>query len=80
MSNQNQKSMDPDFLDGIDDQFQRLMKLYGNGKRNGRSNGKPVIEDRLVLEILELLHGLPKGQKEEVLAFVQSVKSREIQG
>ncbi len=76
MSNQNQRAPDPDFLDGIDDQFQRLMKLYGNGKRNGRSNGRPVIDDRVILEILELLHGFSKSQKEEVLAYVQSVKSK----
>jgi hypothetical protein len=68
--------MDPDFLDGIDDQFQRLMKLYGNGKRNGRSNGRPTLDDRLVLEIVEVLQSLSKSQKEEVLAYVQSLKSK----
>ena len=66
--------MDHDFLDGIDDQFQRLMKL-GNGKRNGRSNGRTG-EDRLVLEIVSQLHGLSKEQKEEVMAFIQSLKQQ----
>ena len=68
--------MDPDFLDGIDDQFQRLMKLYGNGKRNGRSHGRPTAEDRLVLEIVDQLQSLTKSQREEVLAYVQSLKSK----
>jgi hypothetical protein len=68
--------MDPDFLDGIDDQFQRLMKLYGNGKRNGRSHGRPTVDDRLVLEIVEVLQSLSKSQKEEALAYVQSLKSK----
>ena len=67
--------MENDFLDGIDEQFQRLMKLYGNGKRNGRSVGKSH-EDHLIGEIIELLQGLSKSQREEVLAFVQTLKQK----
>jgi hypothetical protein len=65
--------MDNDFLDGIDDQFQRLMKLHGNGKRNGHSMGRSK-EDPLVSEILEHVQSLSKNQKEEVLAFVRSLQ------
>jgi len=68
--------MDNDFLDGIDEQFQRLMKLYGNGKRNGRSSSKSP-EDRLVVEIVEQLYSLSQAQKEEVLAYiVQMIKQK----
>ncbi len=68
--------MDPDFLDGIDDQFQRLMKLYGNGKRNGRSNGRSNGDDRLLLEIMEHLQGLSRVQNEQVLVYIQSLKQK----
>ena len=67
--------MEPDFLEGIDDQFQRLMKLYGNGKRNRRSNGHSV-DDRLILEIVDAIQGFSKGQKEQVLAYIQSLKQK----
>ncbi len=76
MSNQSQPSMDTDFLDGIDDQFQRLMKLYGNGKRNGRSNGRASGEDRLLVEIMDQLHGFSRVQKEQVLVYIQSLKQK----
>jgi len=65
--------MDNDFLDGIDDQFQRLMKLQGNGKRNGHSMGRSK-EDPLVSEIFEHVQSLSKKQKEEVLVFVRSLQ------
>jgi len=68
--------MDPDFLEGIDDQFQRLMKLNGNGKRNGRSNGQYSADDRLILEIVEGMQSFSKGQKEQVLAYIQSLKQK----
>jgi hypothetical protein len=29
--------MDSDFLDGIDEYFERLVELNGNGRRNGSS-------------------------------------------
>ena len=67
--------MEPDFLEGIDDQFQRLMKLYGNGKRNGRSRQYST-DDRLTLEIVESIQGFSKGQKEQVLAYIQSLKQK----
>jgi hypothetical protein len=65
--------MDNDFLDGIDEQFQRLMKLYGNGKRNGRPMSRSK-EDRLINDIIDQLHKLSQRQKEEVLAFIQSLE------
>ena len=69
--------MDNDFLDGIDEQFQRLMKLYGNGKRNGHpiSGSK---DDRLVTEIVDHLHNLSKSQQEEVLTFVRSLEKQKV--
>lgn len=69
--------MDNDFLDGIDEQFQRLMKLYGNGKRNGRHMGRSQSqEDRLIVEIVDHLHKLSKTQKEEALTFIQSLQQK----
>ena len=65
--------MDNDFLDGIDEQFQRLMKLNGNGRRNGHSLGRSAAEDRLVTEIVDHLHTLSTAQKEQVLVFVRSL-------
>jgi len=76
MNNQTQRAMEPDFLEGIDDQFQRLMKLYGNGRKNGRSNGQPSVDDRLTLEIVEAVQGFSIGQKEQVLAYIQSLKQK----
>ena len=67
--------MENDFLEGIDEQFQRLMKLYGNGKRNGRSSSKSP-DDRLVAEIVDQIQPLTQPQKEEVLAFIQSLKQK----
>ena len=70
--------MDNDFLDGIDEQFERLMKLNGNGKRNGHSMGRSN-EDRLVTEIVDHLHNLSKAQKEEVLTFVRSLQQQKVE-
>jgi hypothetical protein len=70
--------MDNDFLDGIDEQFQRLTKLNGNGKRNGNSVGRPK-EDPLVAEIVDHLHNLSKDQKEEVLTFVCSMQKQKVE-
>ena len=64
--------MENDFLDGIDEQFQRLMKLNGNGKRNGRALSRPK-EDHLIVEIVDHLQKLSQRQKEEVLTFVQTL-------
>ena len=70
--------MDNDFLDGIDEQFQRLMKLNGNGKRNGHSMGRSK-EDRLLTEIVDHLQNLSKAQKEEVLTFVRSLQREKVE-
>jgi hypothetical protein len=70
--------MDNDFLDGIDEQFQRLMKLNGNGKRNGHSMGRSK-EDLLTTEIVEHLHNLSKPQKEEVLTFIRSLQREKVE-
>ena len=69
------RSMDHDFLDGIDEQFQRLMKLYGNGKGNGRPGSMPQ-EDRLSIKIVEQLDGLSVAQKEDVLSYIQTLKEK----
>ena len=70
--------MENDFLDGIDEAFQRLMKLNGNGKRNGHSMGRSK-EDRLITEIIERLHNLSKPQQEEVLTFVRSLTKQKVE-
>jgi hypothetical protein len=67
--------MDHDFLDGIDEQFQRLMKVNGNGKSNGRS-GTRSKEDRLVSRIVDELDGMSTDQKEEVLAYIKTLKHK----
>ena len=68
--------MDDDFLDGIDEAFQRLMKLNGNGKRNGNSNRSK--DDRLVTEIVDHLRNLSRSQQEEVLKFVRSLEQPKV--
>jgi len=68
--------MDDDFLDGIDEAFQRLMKLNGNGKRNGNSNRSK--EDRLVMDIVDHLRNLSRAQQEEVLNFVRSLEQQKV--
>lgn len=72
--------MENDFLDGIDEQFQRLMKLNGNGngKRNGHSMSRSK-EDRLVAEIVDRLHNLSKSQQEEVLTFIHSMEKQKVE-
>jgi hypothetical protein len=70
--------MDNDFLDGIDEAFQRLMKTNGNGKRNGNSLSRSK-EDRLIREIVEGLHNLSKSQQEEVLTFVRSLEKQKVE-
>jgi len=69
--------MDDDFLDGIDEAFQRLMKLNGNGKRNGVSSRSK--EDRLVMEIVDHLRSLSRAQQEEVLKFVRSLEQQKVE-
>ena len=61
--------MDRDFLDGIDEHFERLMKLHGHSRRNGRSRSG-ASRDRILLDRLE---GLSGTQKQEVLDFVRSL-------
>jgi len=70
--------MENDFLDGIDEAFQKLMKLNGNGKTNGHSMGRSK-EDRVITEIVEHLQNLSKSQKEQVLAFVLSVEKQKVE-
>jgi hypothetical protein len=64
-----------DFLNGIDEQFQRLMKQQGNGKGNGRPR-KTVPEQSLTTRITEQIAGLTHSQREEVLAFIQVLKQK----
>jgi hypothetical protein len=68
-----------DFLDGIDEQFQRLMKQQGNGKGNGRGNGRPqpqVPEQSVTARIMAEISALTHAQREEVLAFVLRLKQK----
>jgi hypothetical protein len=67
--------MENDFLDGIDETFQKMMSSNGNGKRNGHSVLQSR-EDRLIREIVNHLHNLSKPQQEEVLGFVRSLTQR----
>ena len=69
--------MTNDFLDGIDEAFQQLMKLNGNGKRNGYSIGR-AREDRLITEITSHLHKLSKEKQEEVLNFIRSLENQKV--
>ncbi len=64
--------MDRNFLDGIDEHFERLMKLNGHSRRNGRSRSG-ASRDRILLEITDRLEGLSGTQKQEVLDFVRSL-------
>jgi len=69
--------MENDFLDEIDEAFQRLTN-NGNGKRNGHSISRSK-EDRVVMEIIEQLHNLSKAQQEEVLKFVRSIGRQKVE-
>ena len=64
-----------DFLDGIDEQFQRLMKQHGNGKSNGRAHHNPP-EQSVTSRIVEQISDLTHAQREEVLEFIQTLKHK----
>jgi hypothetical protein len=68
--------MENDFLDGIDEAFQRLMKLNGNGKRNGHSAASR--EDRVITEIMDRICNLSRAQQEEVLSFIRSLEKQKV--
>jgi hypothetical protein len=65
-----------DFLDGIDEQFQRLMKQHGNGKSNGRGRTQAPTQQSVTARITEEIAGLTHSQREEVLAFIHSLKQK----
>jgi len=69
--------MENDFLDEIDEAFQRLTS-NGNGKRNGHSISRSK-EDRLVMEIIEELPSLSRSQQEQVLNFVRSLERQKVE-
>jgi hypothetical protein len=73
----NSADMDNDFLDGIDEAFQRLMKLDGNANRNGHPRGTSQ-EDRIVSEIVSRLNNLSVSKREEVLTFVRSISTEKV--
>ena len=66
-----------DFLDGIDEAFQRLMQLNGSSKRNGNSMSRSS-EARITTEIVQRLHKLSTTQKEEVLKFIASLEQHKV--
>jgi hypothetical protein len=69
--------MDHDFLDGIDEHFERLMKERGNGRSNGRSR-KPSNNgsgsDPKLRAIMDGLEQLSDSEKDDVLEYVRSLK------
>ena len=66
-----------DFLDGIDEQFQRLMKQQGNGKSKGRSRTpSPPPQQSVTARITDEIASLSHSQREEVLAFIQALKQK----
>jgi hypothetical protein len=65
-----------DFLDGIDEQFQRLMKQQGNGKGNGRARTPAAPAQSVTASIIEQISDLTHSQREEVLAFIKSLKHK----
>jgi hypothetical protein len=67
-----------DFLDGIDEAFQRLTKLNGNGKRNGHSVGRSS-EDRVITEIVNHLQNLSSAQQREVLDFIVALQKPKVE-
>jgi hypothetical protein len=75
MSNQTQRAKDPDFLEGIDEQFQRQMKLSANGRHNGRSSGRAA-DELLFSEIVNEAQALSAGQKEMLLSFIRALKQK----
>jgi hypothetical protein len=64
-----------DFLKGIDEQFQKLVKQQGNGKGNGRPRNV-VPEQSVTARIMEQISSLTHSQREEVLAFIQVLKQK----
>ena len=70
--------MENDFLDGIDEAFQRQMKLNGNGKRNGHKVARST-EDRIITEIIDRLQNLSKSQQQEVLNLVRSMEKPKVE-
>jgi len=65
-----------DFLNGIDEEFQRLMKQQGNGKgSNGRERPRPP-QDTVTARIAEAIAYLSHEQREEVLAFIRTLRQK----
>jgi len=69
--------MNNDFLDGIDEQFERLLQLGGNERRNGHTSNRSS-EDRLITEIVDTLQNLSIAQREEVLAVVRTLAKKKV--
>jgi len=69
--------MSNDFLDGIDEQFQRLLQHSGNERRNGHTSSRSN-EDRLIKEIVDTLQNLSVAQREEVLALVRALAKKKV--
>ena len=65
-----------DFLNGIDEQFQQLMKQQGNGKSNGRTHTPAIPEVSVTARIVQQISDLTHSQREEVLAFIQTLKQK----
>ena len=71
---QRQRGSELDLIDGIDEQFQRLMKVNGNGRRgicNGRSG-----EDRLMAQIIDELNDFSTSQRQKILSSIRALKQK----
>ena len=65
----------PDFLEGIDDHFNRLMDLPGSDTKAARLPSQPSI-DPVMQEIEESLGELSKRKRQEVLRFIRTLKEK----
>ncbi len=66
--------MENDFLDGIDEQFQRLMNANGNGKAQPSQQPSRSKIAGLIPEIVDRVSRLSDSQQNEVLTFIQSLE------
>jgi len=68
-----------DFLNGIDQKFQELTKNQGEGPQNGSQDGRArsnAPEPTVTARIIKRLPTLTHSQREEVLAFIKSLKQK----
>jgi hypothetical protein len=69
-------SQNHEFLEGIDEQFQQQMKLFGNGNGKSSRSGSRSRYHGVTRQIADLVDRLPTSQKEEVLEFIYSIRPK----